>query len=188
MPCINYVQGDRRMPCGAPPASFLNAPKGAKVFNEAQIASYTVLNNYATITRVAGASAAAVLETANNALVVNVALKGGEMYPQLWDVSIEFSYFQGNMLSTPLGMADGAGANSRCVFAVDHGNGQYRVYGLGNPLDCLSIEGASNGNGHLRTTFGIEDWQTGTTIYMLTKDDYDALSSVAPSGGGDTET
>lgn len=186
MPCFNYIQGDRRIPCGAPTASFLNAPKGAKVINEAQIASYTVASNYAKITRVTGASAAAELETANNSLIVNVALKGGEMYPQLWDVSIEFSFFQGNILSTALGMADGAGTNARCVFAVDHGNGQYRVYGLGNPLDCLSCEGASNGNEYLRTTFGVEDWQTGTTIYMLDKASYDALSTVA--GGGDTET
>lgn len=182
MPCINYVQGNRRMPCGAPTAGFLNAPKGAKVINESQISSYTVANNYATITLAAGAYAAAILETANNSLVVNVALKGGEMYPQSWDVSIEFSDFQGNVVSTALGRADGAGAGARCVFAIDHGNGQYRVYGLGNPLDCLSCEGSSNGNGYLRTTFGVEDWQTGTTIYMLNKAQYDALS-ITPGRG-----
>jgi hypothetical protein len=186
MACIKYVSGDRRIPCGVPNPGPLNSPKGAKVINEAQILSYSIVGNYATITRNTGAVAAADLETANNSLVVNVALKGGEMYPQLWDVSIEFSFFYGSPVSDHVGAAEGSGANSRCIFAVDHGNGQYRVYGLGNPLDCLSCEGASTGNGYIRTTFGVEDWQTGTTIYALDKASYDALSTVA--GGGDAET
>lgn len=183
MACIKNLNGNRTMPCGASMVNFLNSPKGAKVINAQHISSYTTSSNYATITRTAGAPAAAILETANNSLIVNVALKGGEMYQQLWDVSIEFSIFQGTILSDPLGAADGSGANAQCVFAVDHGNGLYRVYGLGAPLDCLSIEGASNGNGYLRTTFGVEDWQTGTTIYMLDKASYDALSNPVSGGG-----
>lgn len=198
MACINYISGGQRVPCGAPVlASTWGQPVSAKFINAYQIASYSVSNYFATITRVAGTPAAADLETANNSLVINLALKSGEMYPQLWDVSVEFSLFQNFIVSDTLGAAYGLGANARGVFAFNFG-GVCRVIGLGNPLECLSIEGASNGNGYPRITFGIEDWQTGTTVYRISTEDYNALSTVAggvmpkpdsdtPSGGGSTQ-
>lgn len=175
MACIKYVSGNQKAPCGAPSlATTFGQPVSAKFINADQIASYTVSGGFATITPVTGASAAANLETANNALVINLALKGGETYAQAWDVSVEFSLFRNFIESDTWGAAYGLGANTRGVFAFDFG-GVYRVIGLGNPLECLSIEGASNGNGYPRITFGVEDWQTGTTIYRLYKEDYSAL-------------
>ena len=69
--------------------------------------------------------------------------------------------------------------NGQYVIAVDHGNGVYKVYGLGAPLEVLSVEGSSTGTGFVRTTLGVEDWQAGTTIYNLTKAAYEALSTPA---------
>lgn len=179
MACIKYISGDQRVSCGAPSlASTWGQPVSAKFINADQIASYSLSGDFATITRVTGASAAAELETVNNSLVINLALKGGEMYPQMWDVSVEFSSFQNFIGSDTLGAAYGLGANAKGVFAFNFG-GVCRVIGLGNPLDCLSIEGASNGNGYPRITFGIEDWQTGTTIYRMSTANYNALSTVA---------
>lgn len=186
MACIKTITGDQTVVCGVPTlAAAFGEPVSAKFINASDIASYTVSGGFATITRVAGASAAANLETTNNALVINLALKGGEVFPQTWDVSIEFSLFQNTIESDTRGTAYGLGANTRGVFAFNFG-GVCRVIGLGNPLECLSVEGASNGNGYPRITFGIEDWQTGTTVYRISTAAYNALSTIP--GGGDTET
>ena len=187
MACIKTIEGVQTVACGAPTlAGAFGRPVSAKFINANDIASYSVSGGFATITRVVGATAAAELETANNSLVINLATKGGEMYPQAWDVSIEFSLFRNFIESDALGVAYGLGANARGVFAFNFG-GACRVIGLGYPLECLSIEGASNGNGYPRITFGVEDWQPGTTIYRITTADYNALSTVA-GGGGVTPT
>lgn len=184
MACIKTITGPQTVVCGAPVTSTtFGKPVSAKFINAGDIASYTVSDGFVTITRVAGAPAAVDLETANNSLVINLALKGGEMYPQSWDVSVEFSLFQDYIGSDTHGTAHGLGANAKGVFAFNFG-GVCRIIGLGNPLDCLSIEGASNGNGYPRITFGIEDWQTGTTIYRISTANYNALSTTA--GGGVT--
>ena len=44
----------------------------------------------------------------------------------------------------------------------------------------LMVQGDTNGNGYIRTTFGVEDWQTGTTVFRMSKADYDALSTAVP--------
>lgn len=175
MACIKTITGVQTVACGAPTlAGAFGRPVSAKFINANDIAGYSVSGGFATITRVVEAAAAAELETANNSLVINLATKGGEMYPQAWDVSIEFSLFQNAIESDALGAANSLGANARGVFAFNFG-GVCRVIGLGNPLDCLSVEGASNGNGYPRITFGTEDWQTGTTIYRISTAEYDAL-------------
>ena len=179
MACITLVTGDRNLQCGAPPAGGLGSPVSAKLLNASQIASFTITgSSIATITRVAGTRAYA-LEAANNSLVVNIALKGGEMYPPQHDVSIEATLFGSSISNDNSGKVISGGANGQYVIAVDHGNGVYKVYGLGAPLEVLSVEGSSTGNGFVRNTFGVEDWQTGTTVYDLTKAGYDALSTPA---------
>ena len=176
MACLTIINGDRNLSCGAPPSG-MTAPVSAKLLNASQVASFMVTGNTATITRKAGTAAATKLETANNSLVVNVALKGGEVYPRQNDISIEATLWDQTALNTADGRAATGGANGQYIIAVDHGNGFIRVYGLGAPLEVLSVEGSSTGNGQLRTTFGVEDWQAGTTVYMITASDYEALST-----------
>lgn len=183
MACLTIINGDRKLSCGAPPSG-MTSPVSAKLINASHIESFALTGNTATITRKAGTAAASALETANNSLVVNVALKGGEVYPQQNDISIEATLWDQAVLNTADGRAATGGANGQYVIAVDHGGGFLRVYGLGAPLEVLSVEGSSNGNGQLRTTFGVEDWQVGTTAYLITKADYDALSTAVPAGGG----
>ena len=108
-------------------------------------------------------------------------MKGGEEYPQQHDVSIEATLYNHKNANDSSGRAYTGGMNGQYAIAVDHGNGIYRVYGLGAPLEVLSVEGSSTGTGFVRTTFGVEDWQVGTTIYDLTKADYDALSTPVPA-------
>lgn len=181
MACLTILGADANIPCGAPPMGQLNRPLSAKLLNNSLIASFSLAGGgiaSATITRVAG-SKAVLLETANNALVVNLAMKGGETYPQQNDVTIEATLYGPSTGNFVNGRSNTGGMNGQYVIAVDHGNGVYKVYGLGAPLEVLSVEGSSTGNGFVRTTFGVEDWQVGTTIYNLTKEDYDALSTPA---------
>lgn len=184
MSCLQSISGSQLLPCGAPPAAPLGRPVSAKIINAASIESYTVGGEpaVATITRVAGTPAAASVETANGALVVTIGLKGGEIYPQALDPTFEMTLFATGLISNRPGSLVGSGANAQVVIAVDHGKGVYRVYGLGHPLECLSIEGDTNGNGYFRTTFGVEDWQSGTTVYPMAEADYVALSTAVPGG------
>ena len=181
MACLTVLGANRNLPCGVPPAAELGRPVSAKIINASDIVSFTVAGGapVAAITRAAG-TAARDLEAGNNALVVNIAMKGGEVYPQQHDVSIEVTLYSHKNANDSSGRAYTGGMNGQYVIAVDHGNGIYKVYGLGAPLEVLSVEGSSTGTGFVRTTFGVEDWQVGTTIYDLTKADYDALSTVTP--------
>ena len=181
MACLTLIGGNRSLACGAPPRADLVRPVGAKLLNASQVASFTVVtsvegNPVATITRAQG-TAAIELEAGNNSLVVNIAMKGGEVYPQQHDVSIEATFYNQKVANDQDGRAFTGGMNGQYIVAVDHGGGVYKVYGLGAPLEVLSVEGSSTGNGFVRTTLGVEDWQVGTTIYYLSKPSYDALST-----------
>ena len=180
MACLTTVGSSRSLGCSAPPPAQVGRPVSAKIINASDIRSFTVAGGApeATITMVTGKQAWD-LEAINNALVVNIALKGGEVYPQQHDVSIETTLYNASNNNEHTGRAWTGGMNGQYVIAVDHGSGVYKVYGLGAPLEVLSIEGSSTGTGFVRTTFGVEDWQVGTTIYNLTKATYEALSTPA---------
>lgn len=189
MACLLSFTTNQLFGCG-PTVAQLARPVSAKLINASQIESYTVKGGVATITRTAGAPAAASLECAGGATKITVGVKGGEVAPQAPDVTIETKMFLTGARSSFNGsnVFASAGANTQVVIAVDHGNGVYRVYGLGYPLECLSIEGDSETDGFLTTTFGVEDWQPGTTICELSAADYAALSTaveeVTPPDGG----
>ena len=189
MACIaNLATGSQLLPCGAPPTAPLGRPVGAKLIRADYIASYTIDTsgylNAAVVTLAEGAPVPLEIETAGGSVVVSMGIKGGDIYPQAFDPTIELTLFgiTGSPISATVGAAGRGGANYPCVIAVDHGNGAYRIYGLGYPLECLSIEGDTNGNGFTRITYGVEEWQAGTTIYSMTAANYAALSA----GGGIT--
>lgn len=190
MACLGLILGDNTLGCGLAPAEPLGRPVSAKIINANQIVSYTVGGTpaVAKITRVAGSPAAALVETSNGALVVSVGIKGGDVSPQALDVTIVCTLFKADFVtSTTSGSTNAMGMNSQVVVAVDHGNGIYRVYGLGYPLDCLSIEGDTDGNGYIRTTFGVEDWKPGTTVYRISEADYKALSEAGAGAKAEAE-
>lgn len=184
MACLTKIDADLKLPCGTPPAGQLASPVGALIINASDIASYTVISDsfYASISMVVG-KRGYLLETGNNSTVINIASKGGEMFPMQHDVSVEATLFGHPNNNDSNRRIWTGGMNGQYVFAVNHGNGVYKVYGLGAPLEVLSVDGSSTGNGFVRTTFGVEDWQTGTTIYNLTKAQYDALLTPASGGG-----
>lgn len=184
MACIGKITANLAMPCGAPGVSDLGRPVSAKIINAADIASFTVDINTgnATITRVPTAVGYDVT-TINNALVVTVGLKSQDITPGAYDVAITFKSLSGhrNLVSQSRVMgAAGVIATAELVIAVDHGD-RIRVYGLGAPLVCTEVSGDSSANEYVTYTFGVEDWQVGTTIHSLAKADYDALSTPQPA-------
>lgn len=184
MACIETINGVLAISCGAPTAAF-NCIQGAKLINAADIESFTVSasSGEATITRVP-TKVGYDVTTVNNALTLSVAMKSQDITAGAFDVTITFKDFaganRGGFMSatTPMGAIDRV-ARAELVIAVDHGNGVYRVYGLGAPLVCLEYSMDSTADGYAVFTYGVEDWQVGTTIHALTKAGYDALSTPA---------
>lgn len=187
MACIGTVSGTLAMACGAPNNAF-NRIQGAKIINAADIASFTVgaLDGSAKITMVAEKVGYEVT-TVNNALTLAVGIKSQDIMPGAYDVTIGFKVFAspdaalGNLsYGVPMGVVNTL-ARAELVVAVDHGNGVYRVYGLGAPLTCLEYGLDSTEDGYVTASYGVEDWQVGTTIHRLTKADYGALSTPTPA-------
>lgn len=180
MACIGILGSNLTMPCGAPNRGDMGIPVSAKILNASDIESFTISSGTAIITRKPAAVAVDVT-TVNNALTVSVGLKSQDLIPGAYDVSISFKNFG---FQTEYGFvvmsAVGALSRAELVIAVDHGGGVCRVYGLGAPLVCTELVGDSTASEYYTYTYGVEDWQVGTTIHSITKADYDALSTPAP--------
>jgi len=179
---IGSIMGSLTMGCGVPSRADLSKPVSAKVMNASDIASFTIDGEgNAFITRVPTKIGYGVTAV-NNALTVTVGRKSQDIIPGAYDVSVTFKTLGGaHMLasaSTPLGIV-GTIPRAELVIAVDHGDA-VRVYGLGAPLVCTDMSGDSSASAYITYTFGVEDWQVGTTIHYLTKEAYDALSTPAP--------
>lgn len=183
MACIGKIVSGLSVPCGAPARADLSKPMSAKILNASDIASFTVdsTTGVATITRMPGGRGWEIT-TVNNSMVVTVGLKSQDITPGAYDVTITFKSFSGSysLLSNaaPLG-AVGHAARAELVFAVDHGDA-VRVYGLGAPLVCTEIAGDSSASAYVTYTYGVEDWQVGTTVHELSRADYEALSTPQP--------
>lgn len=182
MACIGSIAAGLGLPCGAPAPTDMGRPVSAKLINASDIASFTVAAGTATITRKAGAVGYDVTAI-NNALTVSVGLKSQDIMPGAYDVSISFKNFsvvQTEVTGSPMGLANGL-SRAELVIAVDHGNGKIKVYGLGAPLVCTELVGDSTASEYFTFTYGVEDWQVGTTIHRMTPADYDALSTPQPA-------
>lgn len=182
MACIGKISASLAVPCGAPARVDLGRPVSAKLINASDIASFTISSTTgaASITRVPTAVGYDVTAI-NNALVVTLGLKSQDIVPGAYDVAITFKTFSGDFALasafTPMSSV-GALGRAELVIAVDHGD-VVRVYGLGAPLVCTEISGDSSASEFVTYTYGVEDWQVGTTVHYLSRADYDALSTPA---------
>lgn len=182
MACLGIIGVNMTLPCGAPPAPDLGSPISAKLINAAHIASFTVTDGVASITRTTGTKGFDVTAI-NNSLTVSVGLKSQDIMPGAYDVSITFKNFSLTLNTTTLAPSGVVDAISRAelVIAVEHAPGRVKVYGLGAPLVCTELVGDSTASAYYTYTFGVEDWQVGTTIHNMRKADYDALSTPQPA-------
>lgn len=183
MACIGEISASLAVSCGAPLRADLSKPISAKILNAAAIASFTVgRDNVAAITLYPGKLGYGVTIN-NNSLVITVGLKSQDIISGAYDVAITFKSFSGvHTLASAagaMGVVDTL-ARAELVIAVDHGDA-IRVYGLGAPLVCTEMSGDSSASAYVTYTFGVEDWQVGTTIHYMNRKDYDALNSPAPA-------
>lgn len=179
MACIAKVAVDLDLPCGAPNTPDMGRPLEALFLNAQDIASFTVSKGWATVTLVANARAYA-LTAVNNALTISVGMKSQDIVPGAYDVSVTFKNFrvqEETITPTPNGVVDNI-ARMEMVLFVKHFGGKYKVYGLGAPLVCLELSGDSTESEYYTYTFGVEDWQVGTTIHNISETGYGAL--IAP--------
>lgn len=186
MACIGKIAASLAAPCdapcGAPARADLSRPVSAKLINASDIASFTVNGNtgLAAITRVTGARGWDIT-CINNSLVVTVGMKSQDIVAGAYDVAITFKNFSGAYAlassAAPMGIV-GMAARAELVIAVDHGD-VVRVYGLGAPLVCTEVSGDSSASAYISYTYGVEDWQVGTTVHDMSRADYDALSTPA---------
>lgn len=182
MACIGKIAASLAAPCGAPARADLGRPVSAKLINASDIASFTINGStgLVAITRVAGAQGRDITGV-NNSLVVTVGLKSQDIMAGAYDVAITFKTFSGACVlasnAVPMGIV-GPLARAELVIAVDHGD-VVRVYGLGAPLVCTEMSGDSSASGYITYTYGVEDWQVGTTVHDMSRADYDALSTPA---------
>lgn len=180
MACVGTIAAGLEMACGAPAPADMGRPVSAKILNASIIASFTVTSGKAVITRKPGTVVYDVTAV-NNALTVSVGLKSQDVIPGAYDVSITFKNFsavQSEVTDSPMGIVGGL-SRAELVIAVDHGNGKIKVYGLGAPLVCTEIVGDSTASEVYTFTYGVEDWQVGTTIHRMDPADYAALSTPA---------
>lgn len=180
MSCIGNIAASTAMSCGTPAPADMGRPVSAKILNASDIASFTVTAGTAVITRKSGTVGYDVTAI-NNALTVSVGLKSQDIMPGAYDVSITFKNFsvtQTEVTSSPIGVVNGL-SRAELVIAVDHGGGKIKVYGLGAPLVCTELVGDSTASEYYTFTYGVEDWQVGTTIHRMGLADYDALSTPA---------
>ena len=174
------------MDCGAPAPAF-NRIIGAKLLNASDIVSFTVssANGGVAITRAPG-TVAYDLTTVNNALTVTVGMKSQDITPGAFDVTaviknFSLASFSGVASSnSPLGIVNEI-ARAELVLAVQYADGSYRIFGLGAPLVCLEYSLDSAADGYATVTYGVEDWQVGTTIHWISKGIYDGLGRPAPA-------
>lgn len=180
MACISKVVVALDLPCGVPNSTDMGRPLEALFLNAQDISSFKVAKGVATITRLEGARAYAITAV-NNALTISVGMKSQDITPGAYDVSVTFKNFRGHeetITATPNGAVDNM-ARMEMVLFVKHSGGKYKVYGLGAPLVCLELSGNSTESEYVTYTYGVEDWQVGTTIHNISKADYDALSKPA---------
>lgn len=172
MACLQKYRGSMRWSCGTGASGgTLGKYTEAILINASDIDSFSVDGSYTTLVLASG-KRGSVVEVANNGFKVSVAQKGGDMFPVMYDPSVIMK------VPNPL-FSTGSGAahdfvNSSFVIALSGSNG-YTTIGLGAPLVCTEIEGDSTASEFLTVTYGTGDGQTGSTIYRITKDTYEAL-------------
>ena len=153
--------GTRCWTCDGVPQGSFGEIVEARILTPENITSFSVDAN-GTVSWVIAAQGS-LIEGANSSILLNVATKGGETYPLAYDPTITI-VAPGNMfLSKPEGGVGGDGY----IIAIRTSSDKCYAVGLNSSLSLLSIEGVSNVNVNPTLTFGVDDWQSGTTIHEL---------------------
>ena len=172
MACLQTYNWDAKWGCNSSAwGSTLGKYTEAILINASDIDSFSG-SGTATLVLNSG-QMGSVVEVTNNSVKVSVAKKGGDLFRVMYDPSVIIKVSNTALFSTQNGAANDF-ANASFVIALKGSNG-YTIIGLGAPLFCTEIEGDSTTSEFLTITFGTDEWQTGSTIYGLSKAQYEAL-------------
>ena len=169
MACLQKIAKDYRFECGKASDAFGEITEMI-VVNPDDIVSFTAAGAIAIV--MAQGKKGYVIEGANSGIVATFATKGGETYALAHDVSFASYIPQTAIVSTEGGVADMIADSAVIAFKAGH---NYYIAGLGAPLSALSVEATSNASPSSMVTWGVDEWQTGTTLYALPKAQYEAL-------------
>ena len=180
MACIQKFNINYAFPCdtvsGGYSATMLGKYSEALFINKTDIASFSSADPTKVTIAMRSTTKAYSVQGVGNGIAVTVAKIGGTTYPNMVDPSIAV------VMPSKLFSLSGGAANdtigSEVVIALKGTNG-YTVFGLGAPLVCKEIEGDSTASEFVTLTFGVDEGQTGSTFYGLTKAAYDALKTPA---------
>lgn len=178
MACLQKIGKDFSFSCattvGGLTDSMLGKYSEAVLVNADDIVSFTTNPpDDITITMKAGTKGYTV-QGVGNGITLTLAKTGGVTYPNMIDASVKLT------IPSKLFSLSGGAANdvigAEVVIALKGTNG-YSLIGLGAPLLCTEIEGDSAASEFVTVTFGVDEGQTGTTFYGLTKVIYDILKT-----------
>ena len=173
MACLQKYNGDLNWGCSSSARSgTLGKYTEAVLINASDIRSFSVASVVdATITMNSG-SRGFTLNAVNSSIKVTIAKKGGDLFPIMYDPSVTVKV-PSKLFSGDTGLASPF-VNADAIIALKGSNG-YTIFGLGAPLACTEIEGDSTVSEVLTVTFGTDEGQTGSTIYGISKETYEAL-------------
>ena len=173
MACLQKFWGDITWGCGSGVQRHtLGKYTEAILINASDIRSFSAASVVdATITMNSGARGFT-LNAVNNSIKVTMAKKGGDLFPIMYDPSVTVKV-PSKLFSGDRGLASPF-VNADAIIALKGSNG-YTIFGLGAPLECTEIEGDSTASEVLTVTFGTGEGQTGSTIYGISKETYEAL-------------
>ena len=179
MACLQKIGSDFAFNCATTTGGFTDSMLGkyseAVLVNASDIASFTTNPpNDATVTRVTGTKGYTV-QGAGNGISVTLAKIGGVTYPNLIDASVKLT-IPSKLLSLSGGAANDV-IGAEVIIALKGTNG-YTLIGLGAPIVCTEIKGDSTSSEFVSVTFGVDEGQTGTTFYGITKVIYDSLKTI----------
>ena len=178
MACLQKLSADVLWGChsGGTQGSTLGAYEEMLFINASDIASFSASNTTGVTLDLNKGTRGYIINCVNRSIKVSVGKKGGDFYPVMYDPSIIIKV-PSQLFSIPSGSASKL-INSTGVIALKGSNG-YTIIGLGAPLVCTEIEGDSTSSEFLTVTFGMDEGQTGSTIYGISKATYEALKVLA---------
>ena len=178
MACLQKIGVDYIFGCPTTnhPQGSLGKYDEALLINQSDIESFSTSNVWGVTMVLKRGARGYVVTGVNNSIKVSIAKKGGDVYPNMFDPSIIMTIPRIS-LSTPQGMASDQ-CNANLVIALKGTNG-ITVFGLGAPLSCIDFEGDSTAGEFLSVTYGVEESQSGSTMYRTNPTEYEKWKAVA---------
>ena len=179
MACLKEIKTDYVWRCATVQGGFTDSMLGvyteALLINQSDIESFTNADPAnVTIDLATGKKGWRVEGAGRSGISVTLAKTGGALFPSAYDPSVKITVRAKALTGSNLDNFLGA----EVVIGLKGTNG-ITIFGLGAPLSCTEIEGDSTSSEFLTVTFGVEEGQTGSTMYSMSAAAYEALKTPA---------